>query len=70
MRESGVSFYIKAYLDTPICFPNGEVCCWHCLFFNKHTEECRVTNETIVKPKRFVGGRCPLREEEPNGKDS
>ena len=52
MFESGVSFYIKAYLDTPICFPNGEVCCWHCLLFNKHTEECRVTNETIVKPKR------------------
>lgn len=63
MLESGVKFYTKAYLQTPICFPENEVCCWYCLLFNKHTEECRVTNETIYKPKNFVGNQCPLREE-------
>lgn len=60
MLESGVKFYTKAYLKTPLYFPEQELCCWYCLLFNKHTEECRMTNETIFKPKLYVGWECPL----------
>lgn len=58
--ETGVRYYTLAKLKTPIAFPEDCLCCWYCLLFNKHTEECRATNETIYKPKQYVGGHCPL----------
>ena len=66
--ESGVSYYTKARLSKPICFPEDNVCCWFCPLFSKGVEECRLTNETIFKPRTFVGSRCPLRlEDESDG---
>ena len=62
--ESGVSYYTKAGLSKPICFPEDKVCRWYCPMFSKGVEECRLTNETVYKPKSFVGVQCPLRLEE------
>ena len=61
MGETGVSYYTKAKLDKPIYFPEDQVCCWYCLMFNKHTEECRITNNTTFKPKQNIGLDCPLK---------
>lgn len=66
MFESGVKFYTHCKLKTSIDFPEDITCCWYCVLFNKHTEECRITNETIYRPKQFIGSRCPLELEERN----
>lgn len=58
--SSGVRFFTDAKLDLNVYFPEGEVCCWYCMMLNKHTEECRISNETIFKPKLNIGRCCPL----------
>ena len=62
--ESGVTYYTRARLVLPINFPEDNICCWYCPLFSKGVEECRMTNETIFKPKSFVGALCPLSLEE------
>lgn len=56
----GVERYTKGMLHIPVYFPDGQVCCWYCPMLIKHTEECRLTGETIYRPRQLVGRECPV----------
>lgn len=56
----GADHYTVGTIYLNVFFPNGESCCWYCPMLNKHTEECRITNETIYKPRQRMGKNCPM----------
>lgn len=70
--ECGVAKYVFAKVDATIHFPvdyNGVVyaMCDYCSLYHKSMNQCFLTKEYIVEPKRKVGFECPLRYEEVEG---
>lgn len=66
--RQAVLHYTTGRLDILVHFPEREICCWYCPMLVKHTDECRVTGETVYQPKRLIGQRCPIKfEADENG---
>lgn len=67
--ESGVSGYIKATATVEVFFPidnrgNAYIACKCCPYLSSNERICQLNKETVAYPSKYVGGRCPLTEEE------
>lgn len=65
--ESGIPRYVKAQATVTVFFPvderdNEYIRCEMCRFYSSNTRRCRLTDEVIPFPTRYVGGECPLQE--------
>jgi hypothetical protein len=68
MFDSGISKYIKAKATVEVCFPGDEkgneyICCMRCKFYSGTSGRCRLTEEVVPFPSKYVGGLCPLEQE-------
>lgn len=59
-ERQSVLHYTTGKLEVMVHFPNDELCCWYCPMLVKHTDECRVTGETVYQPKKRIGVKCPV----------
>lgn len=66
--ETGVDRYIVGEGTVKNNFPvqgNKEyVDCYHCNYYSYSTRRCRITDEAVAFPDKYVGGRCPFLENE------
>ena len=67
MFDSGISKYIKARATVTVYFPvdekgNPHINCEMCHLYSGTSKRCKLTDEVIAFPSKYVGGRCPLVE--------
>lgn len=63
--ENGVSSYIHARAVVDVYFPvdsrgNAEINCRNCFFYWASSRLCRLNLEPVAFPDKYVGGSCPL----------
>lgn len=67
--DSGISRYIHAQAAVTVHFPvdekgNEYICCEACRYYSMNIRRCKLTDEVIVFPGKYVGGECPLERQE------
>lgn len=67
--ESGIGKYIHAAAKVDVYFPvddkgNEYIRCELCPFYSSTVRRCRLTEEVVPFPSKYVGGNCPLELEE------
>ena len=67
--ESGISRYVHARATVDIYFPVDErgveyVRCDKCRYYSDSSRRCKLTDEVIPFPTKYVGGACPALEVE------
>lgn len=67
--ESGIKRYIKARAVVEVGFPvddrdNEYIRCEYCPFYSPTARRCRLTEEVVPFPMKYVGGECPLELQE------
>lgn len=67
--ENGVSSYIHARAVVDVYFPvdsrgNAEINCRNCFYYRDSSRRCGLNLEPVAYPERYVGGSCPLLNEE------
>lgn len=67
--ESGIKRYIKARAVVEVNFPvddrdNEYIRCEFCPFYSPTARRCRLTEEVVPFPNKYVGGECPLELQE------
>lgn len=65
--ESGIPDYVHAQAIITVHFPidergNKYIACEYCRYYSRSTNRCRLTDEPIAFPAKYVGGQCPLEE--------
>lgn len=63
--ESGVSGFIHTKAVVNVCFPIDNkgvsaVSCNYCKYYSRYNRQCKLTDEVVPYPERYVGNDCPL----------
>lgn len=66
--DSGVSGYVHGHCEVEVYFPidmngNADISCKQCKFYTPSTRSCKLTQDIIAYPDKFVGQTCPLQME-------
>ena len=67
--ETGVSSYVRGRAVVTQYWPvdsrgNADINCKQCFFFREASGRCGITGEVSEYPQKYVGGHCPMLNDE------
>lgn len=67
--DSGVASYIVGTAQVEVAFPvdfrgNPDVRCSQCRYYSITSKRCKLNDEVVHYPEKYIGANCPLNFED------